>query len=605
MEWQYTDGSAVGSLTFSTPLPAGTYVVRAFFANSTDKKAESPPFTISAPAVAPTLTTDQPVYDSLQPIVVSFSNMLGNPTDWIAIATPGSADTSYVAWVYTRGGSNGAATITTPLAPGSYVARAFFANTTTKQAESAAFSVNAPFTLPSLATDRSTYRNTDTVTVYYSSMLGNTTDWIAIAPVGAPDSQYIAWKYTGGATLGTLSFDSLSPGTYVARAFFANGSVEEAQSASFTIVSAFDNGQACNAGGDCTSGNCVGGTCCQQDSCPSGTVCGPDGSCVAPLAQGSTCTQGGQCGTGNCADGVCCDSACGPCGVCSVSKGASADGTCTPTFLTHPAACAPYVCDGTSPWCSNFCTSDAYCAAGYRCDTSGEGGQCVPICTGGNCSCNAGKKYCSATQSCIGSAECCVDTDCRLPHDQCQSSSGYCADHICTYAPANRCGSLACNPNSGACEPPHLSLTVTLDSTDATRVPTAVFPVALPRFQATLTNISNVSVAVSPTARGNISVVDLSSGSTAVRPTAVRNDVFSDAQALTVLSPGQSATFPIRGLVMAELSNSGPHALIFAPPDPGTYRVRFQYQYVGVDEGLSNVDHDAVVADYVSFEVVP
>ena len=50
------------------------------------------------------------------------------------------------------------------------------------------------------------------------------------------------------------------------------------------------------------------------------------------LPNGGACTAGGQCQSTFCAGGVCCDSACddATCQACTVAKGATKDGTCTP-----------------------------------------------------------------------------------------------------------------------------------------------------------------------------------------------------------------------------------------------------------------------------------
>jgi hypothetical protein len=71
---------------------------------------------------------------------VSFRGLPGNPRDWIAVSTAGSADTSFVTFQYTNSSTSG----TLPfagLANGTYVARAYSNDTFTKLAESAQFTV--------------------------------------------------------------------------------------------------------------------------------------------------------------------------------------------------------------------------------------------------------------------------------------------------------------------------------------------------------------------------------------------------------------------------------------------------------------------------------
>jgi hypothetical protein len=128
----------------------------------------------------------------------------------------------------------------------------------------------------------------------------------------------------------------------------------------------------CGNSGSCLQGTCHGidfGMCCgalgnpclQQGSCfppvgcfcppfPDGSICpGPQGSaCVAGACvagdqpEGSACTLDMTCASHHCVDSRCCDRDCqGPCNTCAKSKGASADGTCTPL---DGVACADGVC---------------------------------------------------------------------------------------------------------------------------------------------------------------------------------------------------------------------------------------------------------------------
>jgi hypothetical protein len=183
------------------------------------------------------------------------------------------------------------------------------------------------------------------------------------------------------------------------------------------------NGQACTAGNECLSNNCIDGVCCNVacgGACEACNITGKVGTCT-PLAKGSagkgcgsftcsgtsgacatTCTtdvdcagsaycEGGtckpaqavgavcardrQCTGGRCSDGVCCGAPCdGPCDVCSKALGATADGTCTNLPATAaPAGCGGFACSGTSGACATSCTVDADCAATAWCNS----GSCV------------------------------------------------------------------------------------------------------------------------------------------------------------------------------------------------------------------------------------
>src|SRR4029079_11557359 len=113
------------------------YVVRSFPNNTYNLIAESAPFTVGAAA---TISTDQTSYAQGATITVTYSGLPGNADDWISIASAGSPNTTYLAYVFTGGLTSGTATFTAPGA-GSYVVRSFPNNTYNLIAESAAFSV--------------------------------------------------------------------------------------------------------------------------------------------------------------------------------------------------------------------------------------------------------------------------------------------------------------------------------------------------------------------------------------------------------------------------------------------------------------------------------
>ncbi len=100
--------------------------------------------------MAAVVTTSASTYAKNSVVVVHYTGMPGNATDWIAIAPDGSALSSYYAWVYTDGAvdgyaffivPNGGPNPVTPITPGNYVARGFENNTLTLADESPAFAV--------------------------------------------------------------------------------------------------------------------------------------------------------------------------------------------------------------------------------------------------------------------------------------------------------------------------------------------------------------------------------------------------------------------------------------------------------------------------------
>ncbi|HLL24882.1 MAG TPA: hypothetical protein VK427_22265, partial [Kofleriaceae bacterium] len=146
------------------------------------------------------VTTNLTTYTQGQNIVVSFTNMQGASSDWIAIARTTDSDSVYWAYAYTGGATSGTVTFTMPtFAPGTYEARAFYDWNGTQS-----FTVqqrSAPFTITgntSLSPSSATYPLGQAVTINYTGFSGSTTDWVAIYKPGAADGNYIAWQFTGG-----------------------------------------------------------------------------------------------------------------------------------------------------------------------------------------------------------------------------------------------------------------------------------------------------------------------------------------------------------------------------------------------------------------------
>ena len=62
-----------------------------------------------------TVTTNLTAYNVGQSVVVSFSGMSGDATDWIALAHPGDPGNTYLKYKYTGGGTSGS--VTFPYSP--------------------------------------------------------------------------------------------------------------------------------------------------------------------------------------------------------------------------------------------------------------------------------------------------------------------------------------------------------------------------------------------------------------------------------------------------------------------------------------------------------
>src|SRR5262249_21656382 len=118
--------------------------------------------------------------------------------------------------------------------PGTYVARAFFNNGSTVQAQSASFTITGTADT-TVSTDKASYATTDTVVVSFAHMAGYYLDYVTIAPAGSSATTITQYAYTKGVVTGTKSFSGLAAGTYVARGYFNDGTTIMAESASFSV----------------------------------------------------------------------------------------------------------------------------------------------------------------------------------------------------------------------------------------------------------------------------------------------------------------------------------------------------------------------------------
>jgi len=227
----YTNGATSGSTTFAG-LTNGTYRARAFLDGGYTVQAESAAFTISSGGAA-SVTTNASTYQAGVPVIVSFANLTGYSTDWIAIAEDGAPLTSFVQWRYTEGATSGNR-VFTGLAGRTYRARAFANNSYTLQAESAPFTVEAGGA-PTVTTDATSHPHGTPVVVSYSGLIGYSNDWIALARDGSPLTSYVAFSYTAGGQQGATTFTSVAAGTYRIRAFAAGGYDLQAESDPFVV----------------------------------------------------------------------------------------------------------------------------------------------------------------------------------------------------------------------------------------------------------------------------------------------------------------------------------------------------------------------------------
>lgn len=209
--WSYTNGATAGTATFSG-LDAGTYVARSFVDDGYTLVSESSAFTVGAGTVV--VATSQSAYTSTDHIIVNFSGLTADATDWIALTPAGSPNNTYTFWQYTSGSASGSIDFA-PIPSGNWEARAFYHDGFTL-AGSTTFTVGGN---PAVSTDMASYSSGSVITLSYSALPGNPKDWIAISAAGSDPSSYIEWVYTDGATSGSHMFTGLPAGSYEARAY--------------------------------------------------------------------------------------------------------------------------------------------------------------------------------------------------------------------------------------------------------------------------------------------------------------------------------------------------------------------------------------------------
>jgi hypothetical protein len=198
-------------------------------------------------APTPTVTVSATTVNSGDPIIVTAANGPANVFDWVALASEGTPDSSYLAWRYLSDSSSTPATglsgatlhFRLPTTPGTFTFR-FFTGTT-KLASSVTVTVQAP-PPAALSVSALAVSPGDVITVTAANGPANLFDWVALASASAADSSYLAWRYLSdtasvpatGLTGATLHFTApMTPGTYNFR--FFTGTTKLATSATVTV----------------------------------------------------------------------------------------------------------------------------------------------------------------------------------------------------------------------------------------------------------------------------------------------------------------------------------------------------------------------------------
>ena len=232
--WTYI-GANVTTRSWSVAMPAtaGTYEFRLFPDNGYTRVATSPPVVVD-----PSLTPP-PVVTSLSPS----RTVVGAGGFTLRVIGSKFVPSSVVLW----NGQSRATTFISTTEIRAAIGAADVAAIGTAQVAvrtpspgggtsgSLTFSIDPP---PSLSPSSTTVPGGTAVTVTLTGGAGGAIDWLAIAPVGAPDTSYLQWTYVGaGVTNRAWTVNAPSAaGIYEFRLYLNNGYTRAATSAPITVT---------------------------------------------------------------------------------------------------------------------------------------------------------------------------------------------------------------------------------------------------------------------------------------------------------------------------------------------------------------------------------
>ncbi|MCB6179275.1 hypothetical protein LHP98_14215 [Rhodobacter sp. Har01] len=202
-----------------------------------------------------TLRVDKTVFAPGETIQVHFSGLSGSDQDYVCTAAAGASNAHYLAYSYAGGAREGTLTLAAPSTPGAYELRAFFDEDETVLRASLPITVaGTPAVTPvpetpvppaggpadsaraTLVLDQTTYAPGATITVTYSGMFGDASDYLCTTEAGSSNGRYLTYKYTEAARQGTLTLVApAAPGAYEVRAFFREDEAILRGSVPFTV----------------------------------------------------------------------------------------------------------------------------------------------------------------------------------------------------------------------------------------------------------------------------------------------------------------------------------------------------------------------------------
>ena len=123
--YQHMSGAKSGTLTFN-PLTPGQWEARVIYRNEDGNIQGRTRFTVAEPV--PVLQTDKTAYQTTDKIVVTFSNVFGDPGDYITLQPAGAPAAAYAPYYQHMGGAKSGTLTFSPLTAGQWEARVIYRN---------------------------------------------------------------------------------------------------------------------------------------------------------------------------------------------------------------------------------------------------------------------------------------------------------------------------------------------------------------------------------------------------------------------------------------------------------------------------------------------
>ena len=237
-KWTYA-ATAAGTATFAN-LPKGYYYATFMVNDGYFEIIDRIPFSVGDRIATVAMADTQ--LDPQQDFTISFTDGPGIAKDYLGIfrqgATPGVD--KLVSYYYFNGASSGSVNVTDDLPEGSYFVAMYTNDSYTEVSNRVAFTVgNAtlPAPIPTLATSKGQYLNTEALGVSWTNTPGNANDYVAVYKTGqTPGVAAPTLRANLTGTSGSLTLSNVAAGSYFVALFSNNTLTELAPRVNVTVV---------------------------------------------------------------------------------------------------------------------------------------------------------------------------------------------------------------------------------------------------------------------------------------------------------------------------------------------------------------------------------